>query len=342
MAQAPSRDILQAILAPFELASLTLEVGGSIGIAMYPDHGNDPSSLIRSADVAMYVAKREQSGVAVYDAEKDVNSVRYLTLSGDLRRAVTENELVLFYQPKIDLKRDRIVAVEALVRWIHPEHGFIPPDEFIDKAEQTGAIRELTEWVLDSAMGQMARWHEAGARIDVAVNMSARLLGDMDIVDTVAELMAHWGVPPEGLILEVTESALMHDPAKAKSVIVALADLGVRISIDDFGTGYSSLGYLKDLRADELKIDKSFVQGLAEDAGNETIVRSTVGMAHALGLKVVAEGIETREARDFLLGIDCDVGQGYLFGKPMKVTDFDAWLAESEWGLVPAAERAIA
>ncbi|MEX2615327.1 MAG: EAL domain-containing protein [Alphaproteobacteria bacterium] len=328
-----SRRILSAVTAPFELASLTLEVGGSIGIAMYPEHGDEPESLVKCADVAMYIAKAAQTGVAVYDVEKDVNSVRYLTLSGDLRRAVAEDELVLFYQPKINLKDQRVVATEALVRWIHPVHGFIFPDDFIDKAEQTGVIRELTYWVLDKALEQLSRWHASGHTIDVAVNMSARLLNDRHIVEMVSDGLAKWNTDPASLILEVTENALMADPSTAMAVTTALSELGVRISVDDFGTGYSSLGYLKDLQADELKIDKSFVMAILEDAGNETIVRSTIGLAHALGMKVVAEGVETTEICDLLENLNCDVGQGYLFSKPLNVADFDEWLTHSEWGV---------
>ncbi len=328
-----SEEFLEVLFEPFELAGLTLEIGGSIGIAMYPQHGDDAASLVKSADVSMYVAKQAQSGFAVYDEEKDQNSVRYLTLTGDLRRAIQEGQLTLFYQPKINLKQNRIVAVEALIRWIHPEHGFIPPDDFIDKAEQTGVIGDMTEWVLNTAVAQAAAWRERGLEIDMAVNISARLLNDFEIVEMVDQSLRKWQIPPESLILEVTENALMDDPAKAMEVITALAALRSRISIDDFGTGYSSLGYLKDLPANEMKIDKCFVQSMHESESDATIVQSTVGLAHGLGLKVVAEGIETEEHCRELAAIDCDVGQGYLFSKPLPIEEFEFWLISSPWGL---------
>lgn len=328
-----ARRVLAAIREPFDLAGLTLEISGSVGIAMYPEHGRDEADLVKRADVAMYMAKTDQTNIAIYDEEKDLNSVRFLTLTGDLRRAIEEEQLVLYYQPKICLKQNRIIAVEALIRWIHPEHGFIPPDDVIDKAEQTGVIGPMTEWVIDTAFKQAAEWRRRGIDIGIAVNISARLLGDFEIEKMVKESLEKWQVPAGSVILEVTENALMSDPAKAMEVITALSNTGARISIDDFGTGYSSLGYLKDLPADELKIDKCFVQSVLEDKSNETIVRSTVGLAHALGLKVVAEGIETEDICALLAGIDCDVGQGYLFSKPLPVLEFDEWLTTSPWGL---------
>jgi len=332
-ASTASEELLKVLFEPFDLAGLTLEIGGSIGIAMYPQHGDDAASLVKCADVSMYVAKQAQSGFAIYDEEKDHNSVRFLTLTGDLRRAILEGQLTLFYQPKINLKENRIVAVEALIRWIHPEHGFIPPDDFIDKAEQTGVIGDMTEWVLNTALAQAAAWQDRGLEIDMAVNISARLLNDFEIVKMVNQSLRKWKVPPESLILEVTENALMDDPAKAMEVISGLAALRARISIDDFGTGYSSLGYLKDLPANEMKIDKCFVQSMHESESDATIVRSTVGLAHGLGLKVVAEGIETEEHCRALTAINCDVGQGYLFSKPLPIEEFEFWLISSPWGL---------
>lgn len=332
-AASDAQQILDTLCAPYQLAGLSFEIGGSIGIAMYPQHGDETATLVKSADVAMYVAKNSQSGYAVYDEEQDHNSVRFLTLTGDLRRAIQDNQLRLYYQPKIGLKQNHIVAVEALIRWIHPEHGFIPPDEFIEKAEQTGVIGEITEWVLHTALAQAAEWRRKGLNIDMAVNLSARLLNNDDIVKTVRAGLQKWQVRPESFILEVTESGLMADPAKAMEIVTSLSGLGVRISIDDFGTGYSSLEYLKDLPADEMKIDKSFVQTLLEEKSNEAIVGSTVALAHALGLKVVAEGIETDEICVHLQGIACDVGQGYLFSKPLPIDEFDKWLVNSPWGL---------
>ncbi len=325
--------ILRALEKPFKLPELTLDISASIGIAMFPQHGDEAAGLIQMADVAMYTAKQDQSGFAVYDAEKDQNSVRHLTLSGELRRAIEGGQLVLHYQPKVSLEKGRIVGAEALVRWQHPKHGFMPPDEFIGLAEQTGLIRPLTFWVLDTAARQCAEWRRDGLEIEVAVNLSARHLQDLELPDLVGQVIEKWGLSPDWLALEVTENAIMLDPERAMKVIEDLDARGIRLAIDDFGTGYSSLAYLKDLPADELKIDKSFVLDMDRDKSNLMIVESTINLAHSLGLTVIAEGIETEEVCERLAALGCDLGQGYLFSRPLAIAEFNRWLAESPWGL---------
>ena len=336
-AEGLAQDILTELQAPFDVDGISLEVGGSIGITLYPEHAETEAELIQRADVAMYAAKRKHSGCEIYDAEKDLHSLRHLTLTGDLRRAVKGDELLLHYQPKVDFKSGRLCGVEALVRWQHAEHGFMPPDDFVGHAEQTGLIVPLTTWVLDTALQQYVAWRHAGLEIDIAVNLSPRLLHFADLAGMIEERMSKWRVPPHRLILEVTENALMLDPARAKETLQQLRDLGIRIAIDDFGTGYSSLGYLKALSAEELKIDKSFVVNILEDASDRTIVASTIDMAHNLGLKVVAEGIESAEAMQHLKTIGCDVGQGFYIGRPMDADAILSW--HEQWSGSPLSKR---
>ena len=324
-----SKQIIAALRKPFELDGVSLEVGASIGIARYPDHGTEPSDLIQRADVAMYAAKRTQSGYAFYDPEDDRNSVRHLTLTGDLRRAVQENQLFLHFQPKIRMRGGKLVGAEALVRWNHPEHGFIPPDEFIDHAEQTGLTVPLTDWVLNAALRQWSTWQRRGLDLDMAVNLSPRMLHFGDIVGMIQRRLEKWDMPAERLVIEITENALMIDPQRSSEAVAALREMGVRIAIDDFGTGYSSLSLLKELSAEELKIDKSFVMELIENESDRTIVESTIAMAHNLGLTVVAEGIESEDALVMLRRMGCDVGQGFHIGRPMAPADLEDWVSET-------------
>lgn len=308
-----------------DVDSIRLELDGSIGIALWPGHADNAAQLMQRADVAMYAAKQTPARIAVYDATQDENSLRRLTLSGDLRRAVNEGQLFLQYQPKVDLKTRRIAGVEALVRWRHPEYGAVPPDDFIEHAELTGAIVPLTQWVLSTAVERCAAWQAQGMQIDVAVNVSARLLLYPDLIELVRDTLGEFGLDAKRLVLEVTESALMADPERAQSTLSALKDLGVRLAIDDFGTGYSSLAYLSDLDADELKIDKRFVQFAADNPNDRTIVESTIQLAHNLGLKVVAEGMEDERAYRLLRRLGCEVGQGFYFAKPLDADEVVGW-----------------
>lgn len=241
---------------------------------------------------------------------------------GELRQAIDKGQLTVHYQPKIDLKTRQICGAEALIRWAHPEHGILLPDEFIGLAEQTGLIKPMTLWVLETALHECARWRKEGFEIELAVNLSARNLQDLKFPETMKQIINKCGLPAEVLSMEVTESAIMSDPVRAMKIIESLDQFGVRLSIDDFGTGYSSLAYLKDLPADELKIDKSFVVDMTENESNKMIVESTIGLAHNLGLKVVAEGIESEEVCQLLTSLNCDIGQGFLFSRPLPIDNF--------------------
>jgi len=320
--------IAGALEREFQVGGHKLYVGGSIGVAMYPDHGAEVSVLMRHADVAMYSAKHTGKHTAFYDDTQDENSVSRLQLVKDLKDAISNDHLELYYQPKLDLKREAITSVEALLRWDHPEHGMVPPDRIIPMAEQTGIIRQLTQWVLQSALQQQARWRKAGTDISVAVNLSAHDLRDNSLPETVAELLATTGTPPEKLTLEVTESAMMSDLSNAAALLSRIKEMGVGIAIDDFGTGFSSLSYLKKLPVRELKIDKSFVINMNNDENDAMIVHSTIDLAHNLGLSVVAEGVENQESLERLHAQGCDFIQGYHLCRPVPPDQLERWLRE--------------
>jgi len=323
--------LLQVLEEPFVLGSLQLEIDASIGIALSPDHGQDADTLLRRADVAMYVAKRNNTGHALYTADQDEHSPMRLAMVGELRRAIDQNELSLHFQPKVDLETGEVTCAEALVRWDHPRHGMLGPDIFIPIAEQTGLIRPLARWVLDAALRQCNRWRRDGLDLSVAVNLSMRNLHDPEVVDMIRQLLLRWGIPASRLVIEITESSLMADAARAMDVLGRLRAMGVSVSIDDFGTGYSSLAYLKRLPVDELKIDKSFMAHIASDDNDAAIVRSTIGLAHDLGLSVVAEGIEDQQTLEFLAKLGCDVAQGYFISRPLPVVALGDWLASAHW-----------
>ena len=321
--------LLHALDAPFPVGQHLLDIGGSMGIALYPEHGDDASTLLQHADVALYVAKRVSSGVELYDPVFDQHTVRRLELLHDLRQAVRGEGLFLYYQPKLDLATGQPRGVEALLRWRHPVHGFIPPVEFIPLAEQTGLIASLTEWVLLTALGQLGAWRAAGRRIPIAINLSAHSLRNPDFAGLVAGHLQRYGMPPADLTLEITESSLIGDPARAREVLTRLHDLGVRLAIDDFGTGYSSLAYLKELPVDEVKVDKSFVLGMGTgDQRDAAIVRAVVAMAHELGLQVVAEGIEDAATYALLQRLGCDTAQGYYLSRPCPAEQVERWFDE--------------
>ena len=323
-----SEAIAGALEREFQVGGHKLYVGGSIGVAMYPDHGAEVSVLMRHADVAMYSAKHTGKHTAFYDDTQDENSVLRLQLVKDLKDAISNDHLELYYQPKLDLKREAVTSVEALLRWDHPEHGMVPPDRIIPIAEQTGIIRQLTQWVLRSALQQQARWRKAGTDIGVAVNLSAHDLRDNSLPETVAELLATTGTPPEKLTLEVTESAMMSDLSNAAALLSRIKEMGVGIAIDDFGTGFSSLSYLKKLPVRELKIDKSFVINMNNDENDAMIVHSTIDLAHNLGLSVVAEGVENQESLERLHAQGCDFIQGYHLCRPVPPDQLERWLRD--------------
>lgn len=338
-AGAAAAKIHAALEPPFVIADLPIHVEASIGIVLFPRHGSSADNLIQCADIAMYAAKRSGDGSAVYAPEVDRYNPRRLSLMAELRDAVQNDRLFLLYQPKIRLRTGEVAGVEALVRWRHPQHGVIPPDDFIAPAEQTGLIKPLTQWILQAGARQAQRWRTAGVNLSVAVNLSARSLRDPELPDLIAALVQAHHLPAGGLHLEITEGTVMADAIHAREIMTRLKALGVCFAIDDFGMGYSSLAYLKRLPLDELKIDKSFILNMANDANDASIVRSTIELAHNLGLTVVAEGVETAENLETLSGWGCDVVQGYHISRPLSADDLTRWLTESSWG---AGRRAAA
>jgi len=320
--------IQRALEKPLVVGVQSMDVAASIGIARFPEHGEDADALLRAADVAMYEAKRTKSRYAIYSSSHDERRKEFLTMLGELRHAVEAGELELHFQPKVTLAEERATSVEALVRWRHPKKGLVPPGDFIPFAEQTGYIGEITRWVLGRAIEQCGRWQADGSRVRMCVNISARdLRQGEELVQLVSARLADAQLPAGMLCLEITESALMEDPAIAQSTLRRLRELGVATSIDDYGTGYSSLAYIKQLAVTELKIDRGFVAGMEADQKNAAIVRSTIELGHNLGLTVVAEGVETEHELAQLRRFGCDAAQGYLFARPMSATAFERWLA---------------
>jgi len=306
-------------------------VSASFGIAYFPDHGDDSVTLLQKADVAMYAAKRNHSGFEIYSGGLVQGSRADLAFKSELLQAMECDELVLYFQPKIDLRTGRATSVEALVRWQHPQRGFLPPDMFIPMAEEIGLINQLTFWVLKKALLQCAELNQTDSDLTVAVNLSARSLHDTRLPGEIARMLADAQIKPSMLILEVTESAVMSNAEEALEVLQILDKMGVTLSIDDFGTGYSSLAYLSKLPVDEIKIDKSFVLGMVADQQAAVIVRSTIDLGHNLGKIVVAEGVETLEMLDMLSEWGCDTAQGYYMSKPLPADKLMQWLRESQW-----------
>jgi histidine ammonia-lyase len=329
---------------PFSLQGLPLQIEASIGAAMYPSDAYDVEGLIQRADVAMYVAKHESSGWAAYDPEQDRNEPARLSLISELRRAIDERELVLHYQPKVELRGGRVIGVEALVRWCHPTRGLLGPDTFIDAAQETSLIRPFTLYVIDEALHQCHVWAQEGQTLAVAVNVSTRNLIDIDFPDQVQALLKKWDVPARRLEIEITESAIVADMFRMKTVLDRLGAMGLRLSVDDFGTGYTSLGYLRRLPITELKIDRSFVANMTTSEEDAVIVRSTIDLGRNLGLNVVAEGVEDTAVLKRLEQLGCDVAQGYLMSRPVPPDELTAWLAqlpspvtEPRWHADPAS-----
>ena len=309
--------ILKALEERFQIDDLTLHISASIGVAVYPEDGADAETLLRHADVAMYQAKRRKCSYDVYDPAEDQYNPGRLALLGDLRQALRQESLALYYQPQMRLADGRVTTVEALVRWPHPQYGLQSPDEFIPLAEQTGLIIPLTHWVLNAAVSQCAAWRRQGLPVGVSVNLSGRNLRDPHLPEGVAGVLSAAGLEPSALTLELAESAIADDPSRARQVLTSLHALGVRLSIDNFGTGYSSLAQLKRLPVDEIKLDRTFIGQPAEDGSDSIFVRATIELAHTLGLRVVAEGIEDGEMLERLTALGCDTGQGYFLGRPM-------------------------
>lgn len=320
--------VRMSLVEPFHYDGLSHEIDGSIGVAIYPAHGSDFETLLQRADVAMYVAKGRGTGVQVYSTEIDRHSTARLGVLAELRTALENNDLELHYQPKADLRTGDVVGVEALLRWRHPERGLIQPDEFLPLAAQTGLMRLITKFALDEALRQLSVWWRMGIRVHAAVNVSALDLYDRGFAELLQRSIENYDVPPRALMIEVTESVLMADPARAASTLLSLAGLGVGVSLDDFGTGYSSLVHLKRLPVTEVKIDRSFVIRMDVNEDDAAIVRSIIDLAGALGLRTVAEGVETRDAWDRLAVYGCDAAQGWYLAKAMPADVATEWLNE--------------
>jgi EAL domain-containing protein (putative c-di-GMP-specific phosphodiesterase class I) len=323
--------LLEALRQPFEVNGDRFYISASIGIAMYPSHGDNVSTLMQKADVSMYEAKNEKKGFTVYNEELDRDSSSRLELMGDLRQAIDVKAFELYYQPKIDLRTNEIEGVEALARWRRNGNELVSPDIFIPILEQTGQIGSLTQWVLQESMTQYQRWKEQGLNTRIAINLSARDLQDPDIAIRISTLLSEKQISSQRLELEITESSMMHDPIRALDMLEHLSAMGINITIDDFGTGYSSLSYLKRLPAKSVKIDKSFIIGMLQDPNDAAIVRTSIDLAHNLGLKVVAEGVENKDLLEMLTGQGCDAAQGYFIGHPMTPEDFVRWVGQCPW-----------
>jgi diguanylate cyclase (GGDEF)-like protein len=318
--------LVASIGAPVELDGHEMTVGASVGIAVYPEHSDDGDTLLRQADVAMSVAKRTQSGFAVYSQEQDVRTGERLALISGLRRAIAEDTLELVYQPKVSCRSRAVLGVEALMRWRHPVLGPISPARFIPLAEQSGLIQPLTRWALNAALRQGQAWRAAGCAVPVAVNLSAQDVQNTALPDLIAELLERWQMPARLLEVELTEGSLVADPSLALDVLTRLSALGVRAALDDFGTGFSSLAYLKDLPVHELKIDQSFVRDMTSQPRNRAIVRSTIELGHNLDLITVAEGVEDQPTLELLADLGCDLAQGYFIAQPLTPAALVEWM----------------
>lgn len=312
-----AQKVLASLRDSFKIENIDVSISASIGIAIYPLHANDVNTLLRYADIAMYVAKRNKLGFEVYNEEIDKHSITRLSLTQDFREALENNKLTLNYQPIFNLANNKIVAVESLCRWHHHEHGYVPPENFIRLAEQTGLINTLTYWVLNESLRQLTEWHDIRSDLTGAVNLSVSSFKDPEFIGEVRSALKKYNYPAEKLILEITESAMMENPLHAIEILTELSLIGIKLSIDDYGTGFSSMTYLKQLPVTDLKIDKSFIIGLEQDNNNDAIVRSTIELAHNLGLQVIAEGIETQVVNDLVKKYNCDMAQGFYLSRPL-------------------------
>ncbi|VAW78388.1 diguanylate cyclase/phosphodiesterase (GGDEF & EAL domains) with PAS/PAC sensor(s) [hydrothermal vent metagenome] len=320
-----------ALRRPVDIDQNSFSVAASIGISMYPDHGPDPSSLLRSADIAMYVAKRARNDYAVYKPDYDTYNPDHLSLLRDLRESIRQGDIDVVFQPKLDLRSGIIIGVEALARWHHPERGDIPPYEFIPILEQTGLIRSFTLQILEKAVGYCTCCRQQGMEFNVAVNLSMHNLRDNKLPEQIREILDRYDFDCHQLILEITESAIMQDPEHSLEILDRLDKMGLKLSVDDFGTGYSSLSHLKRLPVSQLKIDCSFIKDMTRDEDDAMIVRSTIELAHNLGLETVAEGVEDEQTLEQLRALDCDMAQGFLISRPLSPDNFLRFMKSSPW-----------
>ncbi|HSH72847.1 MAG TPA: EAL domain-containing protein [Methylophilaceae bacterium] len=325
------KKLFDVLSSPFIIDGVPISVEASIGVAALPEHADNPHNLLQRADIAMYYAKKLASNFAIYEPKFNRHSPEQLGLMAELREAIDQGQLVLHYQPKLDIKSGRIIGLEALVRWNHPRLGLLYPDRFIFAAEHTGLIAPLTGWVLKEAMTFIRKLSQNGCQLRVSVNLSARSLHDARLLEMIENVLKMTESSPKQLMLEVTESAIVLDPLSAEATLIELSRLGLSLSIDDFGTGYTSLASIKRLPIDEIKIDKSFITNMLSDYKEAMIVRSVIELGHNLGLTVVAEGIESRNVMETLTTLGCDEIQGYYVCKPKASEDLLAWFSCSSW-----------
>ena len=324
---------------PFLYRDHELYLGAGIGITVFPEHGEDVDTLMSRADVAMYGAKHKDTPFVFYDAASDPHTPQRLQLVAELRRAIEQREFVLHYQPQVDLKLRCVTAVEALIRWQHPQKGLLLPEQFIPLAERTGLINSITDWVLSEVLQQCRSWHAAGLYLRTAINMAGRTFQQPNLCERLQQRIESSGAAADCIELEITENVLMGDIDNGLAVLQRLSDMGITISIDDYGTGYSSLAYLKKLPLNTIKIDKSFVLEMARNDNDAVIVRSTIDLAHNLGYQVVAEGVEDEETLDLLAILGCDSIQGNYVSRPVPVSGFEKWLRDSPWAVAGRSTR---
>jgi len=320
--------LLGCLEPALRIEAQNLHVGASIGIAVFPEHSEHPDTLLRQADVAMYLAKTQRTGYAVYNPDQDPHDETRMALLGELPEAIERDELVLHYQPEVGLQDGRLVDVEALIRWQHPHYGLVQPDRFIPLAEQSGLIHPLSHWVLNAVLSQYDAWRRAGLKTTIGMNLSVRNLHDVELPALLPALLKRWRVPPQALKLEIPESAFTTNSTRSIEIVARLRSIGVRIAIDDFGTGYSSLAYLKRLDVDELKIDRSFVMDMATNDNDLAIVGAAIDLGHTLGLQVVAEGVEDAVTWDLLASLGCDRAQGHYVSRPLPAETLAQWVSQ--------------
>ena len=330
-AESLTHKVLDDFKHPFIVDGHTLNIDISIGLAEFPTHGDDVNILMQRADVAMYIAKQNKIGYSVYDPNKDTQSIGRLALMSELRVAIENQSLELYFQPKIDIQQNSVIGAEALLRWNHPQRGFINPEELIPLAEQTGLIKPLTKWVLEQSIHQCAQWNNKNIDISISVNISVHNLHDAELLQHVQDMLFQQNLSPENLILEISENDIMSEPLRAKNTLDKIKQTGIKLSIDDFGTGYSSLSYLKKLAIDEIKIDRSFIVDMLESRDEDVIVHATIELAHNLGLKIVAEGVHNEQTWRRLKELNCDIAQGHHISEALSENAFSAWLISNEW-----------
>lgn len=325
-AKALTLKVLKEFSKPFVVENQSLNVDISIGLAEFPTHGNDVNILIQRADVAMYIAKQNKLGYSIYDPNKDSHSIGRLALMSELRDAIETESLELYFQPKVNVSSNAVVGVEALLRWNHPQRGFIQPGEFIPLAEQTGLIKPLTQWVIEKAIVQCTEWQKKNINLTISVNLSIHNLHDSSLMQHIQNTLSKYQLAAEYLMLEITEGDIMSEPLRARDTLKKINEMGIKLSIDDYGTGYSSLSYIKKLPLDEIKVDRSFVMEMTEDKDDDVIVLATIELAHNLGFEIVAEGVHDQQTWERLKELKCDIAQGYYISKPLSATAFMAWL----------------